>query len=88
MGGVFIVAFPEARVLVPSSPTGRTYNADHLIERLKDYGFNLMEKRRYDTWSIIAVEKLKDFEISDLLKLQYVKVGDLYKVNNLLVPKW
>jgi len=88
MGGMFILTYQDAREKFVA-PTGRTYNGDHLVDRMKDYGFGLVEKRYYPggSWgSGIAVEKLKDFDVKDLLKVQHVKRGKLWEIRNLIEP--
>jgi hypothetical protein len=55
---------------------------------LKDFGFDLIEKRNYSSYGCLAVEKRKDFDVKDLLKEQHIKRGKLWEIRNLLHPKF
>ena len=79
--GLFIFDLPN---LDGSVVFGRHLGWEQYKLILRDFGFELVEKRLISDWeTAICVRKVKDFDYTDLHKPQYVEVKEgLYRLNN------
>jgi len=83
IGGHFIFDLPIA---TRTLEFGRVIDMNtYLRGPLKEFGFETVEKRTLNDWEHVAcVEKIKDFDFRDMLKLQVIRTeSGLYEVNNL-----